>query len=74
MFTVSQASHSTLLIVVICGAFVALIGGIGIARLRNNGQHHHHKQQLSDKQQMHLSGQKVETLFNKVVVLYSLMF
>lgn len=62
----SQLSHSTLLIVVICGAFVALIGGIGIARLRNNGQHHHHKQRLSDKQQTHLS-QKVERNINQYI-------
>lgn len=38
-FTLSAQSsaHSTLLIVVICVAFVALVCGIAIARLRNGG-------------------------------------
>lgn len=36
-FAGDQASHSTMLIVVICVAFVVLIVGVGFARLRNNG-------------------------------------
>lgn len=36
LFLAHNGAHSTLLIVVICVAFIALVSGIAIARLRNN--------------------------------------
>lgn len=45
----SSSSHSTMLIVVICAAFVLLISGVGIARLRNNSNRNTDKHQPCPK-------------------------
>lgn len=56
LFSASNVTHSTLLIVVICIAFVAMVCGITFARLRNNSQGMEALPTTSDK---HISGKVI---------------